>query len=47
MVRVCGVEEGEFGVCALVLANFVLELRGVSRFCDEQGSSVDDGCLGI
>jgi hypothetical protein len=42
MIRVRRVEERELGILTLILANLVLELRGVGRARDEEGSSVND-----
>lgn len=47
VVGVYGVEEGEFWVCPLVLADFVFELGGVLGVGDECGSLVDDGWRGV
>ena len=43
MVRVGGVEERELRVLTLVLADFVLELRGIRRPGNKRCCPVDDG----
>jgi hypothetical protein len=44
MIRIGGVEKRELWIRTLALADFILELRRISRPSNEQSCSINDGC---